>query len=83
MKTPGDADLAMAVSVASSDTARTIINILGKIDQVGKVITDVSQCYVCQTKVANLPQLHPYANVAWNVLNAAQRVRSSFFDNLV
>jgi hypothetical protein len=42
MTTPGDAGLSTAVSFASSDVSQFIINILGKIDQVGQAITDVS-----------------------------------------
>jgi hypothetical protein len=40
MTTPGDA--ALTTAVASSHVTQNIINILGKIDQVGKVITEVS-----------------------------------------
>jgi hypothetical protein len=72
MTTPGDAGLATAVAFGSSDV---IINILGKIDRVGQIITDVSGRYVCQFRVSDLPQVHPYAKLAWTVLNAAQRVR--------
>ena len=39
MTTPG---VATAVSFASSDVTQTIINILGKIDRVGQIITEVS-----------------------------------------
>ena len=77
MTTPGDAALMTAVSVASSGN---IIHILGKIDQVGKVITEVSPCYVCPIRVNELSQVHPYAKLAWTVLNAAQRV-PNFLDN--
>jgi hypothetical protein len=76
MTTPGDAGLATAVSFASSDVTQNIINILRKIDQVGKVITEVSRRYVSQTRVTDLPQVHPYAKLAWTVLNTAQRVHN-------
>jgi len=76
MTTPGDAALTTAVALAPSDVAQNIISILGKIDQVGKVITEVSRCYVYQTRVKDLPQVHPYAKLAWTVLNAAQRVHN-------
>ena len=68
MKTPGDDPL---TAIASS---RNIIDILGKIDQVGKVITEVRRHYVYQNRVSDPLQVHPYAKLAWSVLNAAQRV---------
>jgi hypothetical protein len=82
MTTPGDAGLATALSFASSDVTQNILSILTKIDKVGQIITEVSRRCVCQTRVSNVPQVHPYAKLAWIVLNAAQRVRN-LLDNLI
>jgi hypothetical protein len=49
LSTPGDAGLATAVSFATSDVTQSIMNVLGKIDQVGRIITEVSWRYVYET----------------------------------
>ena len=46
LSTPGDAGLTTAISFASSDVAQSIINVLGKIDQVGRIITEVRWRYI-------------------------------------
>ena len=75
MSTPGDAGLTTVVSVASSGSTSDIINILKKIDQVGTVIAEASRAPYLWKRVNEFIQVHPYAKLAWTVLNAAQRVR--------
>ena len=42
LSTPGDAGLATAVLFGSLDATQSVINVLGKIDQVGRLISEVS-----------------------------------------
>ena len=72
MTTPGDPPTT-GISVGSNVTGY-IFDILQKIDQIGKVIAEVSRCYVTQPKFVTFFKVHPYAKLAWDVLNAAQRV---------
>ena len=46
LETTGAADLKTVLSATTSDATQKIIHILGKIDSLGQVISEVSSCYI-------------------------------------